>query len=97
MCGCGKSSGNSPARATTVRTVRSTHASSAHAVPPRAEPDTVQLEYLGARALLVRGPVSGVGYACYPGDTVTVYSHDAERLVAGGDFQQVRATERKRA
>jgi hypothetical protein len=46
----------------------------------------VSLRYRGARALLVRGPATGVGYACYPGDTIVVSARDVDALVASGAF-----------
>jgi hypothetical protein len=47
---------------------------------------TIPLRYRGARALLIRGPASGVGYACHPGEIIDVLERDAERLLANGAF-----------
>jgi hypothetical protein len=57
----------------------------------RAEPvggvqASIALEYRGAQAFLIRGPVTGVGYACYPGVTIRVHERDAPALVSSGAF-----------
>ena len=72
MCGCGKTTTAWDRVPTAVN------------IAP-AEP-MVTLAYRGARALLVRGPVSGVGYACYPGETVECFPRDVEALVSSGAF-----------
>ena len=46
----------------------------------------IPLRYRGTRALLVRGPVTGVGYACYPGDTISVHERDVAQLIGSGSF-----------
>jgi len=46
----------------------------------------VPLAYRGVRALLVRGPATGAGYACYPGETIRVHGSDVPRLLASGAF-----------
>jgi hypothetical protein len=76
MCGCRQSS-QSPAPPAAVSNARS------GAVAPRA---SVPLAYRGTRALLVRGPATGAGYACYPGETVRVHERDAPHLLASGAF-----------
>jgi hypothetical protein len=76
MCGCGRSS-------TTGR------AASPAARPARQTPDPaafVRLQYRGARALLLRGPDAGVGYACYPGEVIRAHPRDAPHLIASGAF-----------
>jgi hypothetical protein len=72
MCGCGK---------TTTAWGRTQNA--IDTVPTET---MVRLSYRGARALLVRGPLSGVGYACYPGDIVQCFPRDVDALVASGAF-----------
>ena len=72
MCGCGK---------TTTTWGRTQNAIDTVPTDPM-----VTLSYRGARALLVRGPVSGVGYACYPGETVECLPRDVDALVASGAF-----------
>jgi len=52
-------------------------------VAPRA---SVPLTYQGARALLIRGPATGTGYACYPGEILRVDALDAPHLLASGAF-----------
>ena len=49
---------------------------------------SVSLTYRGTRALLIRGPSTGAGYACYPGETLRVHAPDAPHLVASGAFVQ---------
>ncbi len=66
------------------------------ATPPDAAPATVPLRYRGARALLVRGPHTGVGYACRPGDVLAAYAADVAALVASGAFVRA-APPRRRA
>ena len=46
----------------------------------------VALRYRGAQAVLVRGPVSGTSYSCYPGDTISAHPRDVPPLVASGLF-----------
>ena len=48
--------------------------------------DLVPLEYRGIRALLIRGPASGIGYACYPRETIRVRSQDVAHFIASGAF-----------
>ena len=47
---------------------------------------SLRLEYRGARALLIRGPATGAGYACYPGETLPVHAPDAPHLLASDAF-----------
>lgn len=56
------------------------------APPPSVGGNEIALRYRGTRALLVRGPVSGVGYACYPGDTISVHERDVAQLIGSGSF-----------
>jgi hypothetical protein len=53
---------------------------------PTGAPGTVTLRFRGARAVLVRGPASGVGYSCYPGDTIEAQEFDVSPLIASGLF-----------
>jgi hypothetical protein len=76
MCGCGRPAGP-PA------VPRTATAATPAAAPARSG---VALRYRGARAVLVRGPATGVGYACHPGDTLVVDARDAPALVASGVF-----------
>jgi hypothetical protein len=75
MCGCGKTT-----------TAWGGAQSDIGTVPTES---MVRLAYRGAHALLVRGPVSGVGYACYPGETVQCFPQDVNALVASGAFSLV--------
>jgi hypothetical protein len=84
MCNCGRSSSGTGAAPSPVRAANA----------PAASPAFVALKYRGARALLVRGPVTGVGYACYPGGTIRASPRDAEPLVASGVFFVARARSR---
>lgn len=67
-------------------------ASSAGTASPHAGeipvPPSVRLEYRGSRALLIRGPATGAGYACYPGETLRVHIPDAPHLLASGAFER---------
>jgi|GEM_PF-3876039 len=65
------------------RMQQSTHSP---AVAPAATPSSTALRYRGAQAVLVRGPVSGTSYTCYPGDTTSVHPRDVPPLVASGLF-----------
>ncbi len=47
---------------------------------------SVPLAYRGTRALLIRGPATGAGYACYPGETLRVHAPDVPHLLASGVF-----------
>lgn len=76
MCGCGRPAGEPPTRATTLAVTRK--------LTPRA---TIALKYRGRRALLIRGPATGTGYACYPDDTIRVHASDAKALMASGLFR----------
>lgn len=90
MCGCsGRASAKSalaPSRG------RADGASGTRLAPAERAPTAVTMvpvRYRGARALLVRGPATGVGYACYPGDTVAAHERDVAALVASGAFVRV--------
>ena len=74
MCGCRQSSQATPSAASSPR---------AGTVAP---PASVPLAYRGVRALLVRGPATGAGYACYPGETIRVHASDVAHLLASGAF-----------
>ena len=77
MCGCG---GSSQGRASPVGALSS---------PRNGEPAagaSVPLRYRGGRALLIRGPATGAGYACYPGETIGVHRVDVPHLLASGAF-----------
>ena len=76
MCGCGKAS--APQKGTT--------AAAASTSPTGPPPETAPLKYRGARALLVRGPTTGAGYACYPGAIIRANVRDVPGLVASGAF-----------
>jgi len=76
MCGCRQS----------VPSHASTSGGSSSRRPEVAPPASVPLEYRGARALLIRGPATGAGYACYPGETLRVHAPDAPHLLASGAF-----------
>ena len=80
MCNCGRSATGTPAAPSTARS----------ASPMTELPTFIVLKYRGARALLVRGPVTGVGYACYPGQTIRASPLDAPHLVASGAFAPAR-------
>lgn len=80
MCGCGRPSTGAPAASSTARP----------ASPMADLRPFVVLKYRGARALLVRGPVTGVGYACYPGQMIRASPLDAAHLVASGAFARAR-------
>ena len=77
MCGCGRPAGEPSARATTPAVTRET-----------ARRATIALKYHGRRALLIRGPATGTGYACYPNDTIQVHASDAKALLASGVFRR---------
>jgi hypothetical protein len=49
---------------------------------------TVPLRYRGTQALLIAGPVSGVGYLCHPDEVIDVLERDVERLVATRVFSR---------
>jgi hypothetical protein len=68
------------------------HGAAPESPAPASVPPSVALRYRGARALLVRGPVTGVGYACYPGDIISAHDGDVVPLVASGAFVRVHAT-----
>jgi hypothetical protein len=76
MCGCGRASVKATAAA----------ARTAPAEPAHGGQASTALEYRGAQAFLIRGPVTGVGYACYPGATIHVHARDAPALVSSGAF-----------
>ena len=76
MCGCRQSI---PDRGEPSR------GSPARAAEP-ARHASVLLAYRGTRALLIRGPATGAGYACYPGETIRVHRPDAAQLLASGAF-----------
>lgn len=97
MCSCGKSGSQ---QTTSTSTARSTAtmargATSGHvhreAPAPSVAGNEIALRYRGTRALLVRGPVSGVGYACYPGDTIAVHERDVAQLIGSGSFTRATA------
>jgi hypothetical protein len=48
---------------------------------PSREPVGVTLRYLGASAILVRGPVTQRAYSCAPGQTTLVDARDSAALV----------------
>jgi hypothetical protein len=73
VCGCGE--GSAPTRARPI---------DASIATDRGR--TIPLRYRGARALLIPGPATGVGYVCHPGEVIAVLERDAERLVAAGVF-----------
>ena len=76
MCGCRQSR-------------QSRHAQAAAPAPRTsvaAPPASVSLAYRGTRAVLVRGPATGVGYACHPGETLRVHAPDVPHLLASGAF-----------
>jgi hypothetical protein len=83
MCGCGRSATELPARATQSAVSREN---------PRHV--TIALRYRGRRALLIRGVTTGVGYACYPGNTIRVHARDAKALIASGAFARPRVGQR---
>ena len=77
MCGC--------------RQPNQGHSAAGNAAAPAAGASApaakaVALAYRGARALLVRGPATGAGYACYPGKSIRVHAADAPHLLASGAF-----------
>lgn len=78
MCGCRNTS--SPGAAPTPATPRG------HVAPAASAATAVLMAFKGARALLIRGPVTGTGYACYPGDRIRVQVRDVEALLATGAF-----------
>lgn len=84
MCGCGQRSSSRAGTGQAPAPAESTPVVGAPLVP---------LRYRGARALLVRGPVTGIGYACNPGDIVSAHDGDVVRLVASGAFVRVGAVE----
>ena len=76
MCGCRQSTqGHATAGA----------GASARRTDP-APHGSVPLVYRGTRALLIRGPATGAGYACYTGETIRVHAPDAPHLLASGAF-----------
>ena len=79
MCGCRQPDADRGAPVSSTRT----------AMPARRA--SVPLVYHGSRALLIRGPATGAGYACYPGETIRVHAPDAPHLIASGAFAQERA------
>lgn len=56
--------------------------SAAQSAPAR----TVAMTFTGHRARLVRGPITGTGYAGYPNESVQAHPDDAAGLVASGFF-----------
>jgi hypothetical protein len=75
MCGCGRST--TPLATTATQSPGSRDNGRQAAVP---------LKYRGRRALLIRGPATGIGYACYRGDTIHVHVSDAKALIDSGVF-----------
>lgn len=73
---------NSGTASDEVRDTRAAHGSA----PTTMRGNDIPLRYRGTRALLVRGPATGVGYACYPGDTISVHERDVAQLIGSGSF-----------
>ena len=76
MCGCRQSGAGGLSR----------DARAGADAPGATAPPTVALEYRGVRALLIRGPGTGAGYACHPGETIRVHPRDAAHFIASGAF-----------
>jgi hypothetical protein len=79
MCGCRQSGGSG----------LSPDARTGADAPAVAAAATVALQYRGVRALLIRGPGTGAGYACHPGETIRVHARDATHFIASGAFARV--------
>ena len=93
MCGCRQSSQRqgatvsaASASSRSAGSASSRSAASSSSGNRRQAYTSVTLVYRGARALLVRGPATGAGYACYPGESIRVHSPDVPHLVASGAF-----------